>query len=68
MNEMLEFWRPWQALQRRLADGFSAEAERRTAAGSMSFDPRAITSDLSWLARARGQLGPAVSPASRVSG
>jgi len=70
MNDMFEFWTPWQALQRSLANGFGAEAPGSAAPGSMSLSSAAtVSTGGSWLARARLQLPPAqMYPPSRVPG
>jgi len=66
MNDIFEFWTPWQALQRSLANGFGAEV-RGHAPGSTSFGSGATASTgSSWLARARSSTPRAqVHPTSR---
>ena len=70
MNDIFEFWTPWQALQRNLANGVGAESHGRAGPGSTSFGSGASASTGgSWLARARLQLPPSQSyPPGRVPG
>jgi hypothetical protein len=81
VNEDLELWSlPWHALQRRLADGFHAEAARlatRTGGAATGWmftggtgprAPRAVLDTTSWMARARMTLSPTTRLASGHTG
>jgi len=61
MNAILEFWTPWQALQRSLADGFGVEAQGDPVPGSKPYKSGVAVpaAGSSWLVRARGSLPPA---------
>jgi len=62
MNDEFEIWSvPWHAMQRRVANGFGAEAAARAATIPRGSGARGAAPAGSWLARALG-IGPCTSP------
>lgn len=67
MNDIGEIWNlPWQALQKNLALGLSADAFGPSAAADRRLESSAAVSTMSWLSRARVRVVPGAQTVSSV--